>query len=329
MPEVAAPIAGSVISSAISGGGSKSAAKTQSASADAATKLQRDIYEQNRQDQMPWLKAGGGAINQLSYLLGLSPQALGASTQSNVAPNTIAASSPATGYYAGNDGYLYYQGKQTPIKVDSVQGQDTLKRSPNGTKVFDTKTGKSIESFTTTSTTASESPYADVNKGLGAYGSLSKPFGMSDYQADPGYAFRMSEGQKALERSAASKGGLLSGMAIKATDRYSQGLASQEYQSAYDRYNTNQTNLYNRLAGISGTGQTAASNAGNAGQNYANQAGEYALQKGNVQAAGQVGNTNAWSTGLSNLFGGGNGGGYNYSQTAPSNFPWSANYRGG
>ena len=30
------------------------------------------------------------------------------------------------------------------------------------------------------------------------------PFGMQQFQADPGYGFRLSEGQKALERSAAS-----------------------------------------------------------------------------------------------------------------------------
>lgn len=57
-----------------------------------------------------------------------------------------------------------------------------------------------------------------------------------EFQADPGYAFRLSEGMKALERSAAARGGLLSGGAGKAFQRYGQDLASQEYGNAFDRF---------------------------------------------------------------------------------------------
>lgn len=57
-----------------------------------------------------------------------------------------------------------------------------------------------------------------------------------NFEADPGYAFRMSEGLKGLERSAAARGGLLSGGAGKALQRYGQGLASQEYGNAFDRF---------------------------------------------------------------------------------------------
>jgi hypothetical protein len=45
------------------------------------------------------------------------------------------------------------------------------------------------------------------------------PFGMAQFQADPGYGFRMSEGMKALERSAAARGGLLSGATLKGIQR--------------------------------------------------------------------------------------------------------------
>jgi len=37
-------------------------------------------------------------------------------------------------------------------------------------------------------------------RGIGAGGELVRGFTMGDYQADPGYAFRLSEGQKALDR---------------------------------------------------------------------------------------------------------------------------------
>ena len=57
-------------------------------------------------------------------------------------------------------------------------------------------------------------------------------FGMEQFQQDPGYAFRLAEGQKALERSAAARGGLMSGAALKAATRYGQEMGSQEFQNA-------------------------------------------------------------------------------------------------
>lgn len=59
--------------------------------------------------------------------------------------------------------------------------------------------------------------------------------GQALLEQDPGYAFRMAEGKKALEQSQAAKGGLFSGEAGKELARYSQGLASQEYGAAADR----------------------------------------------------------------------------------------------
>lgn len=60
-------------------------------------------------------------------------------------------------------------------------------------------------------------------------------FTADQMQVDPGYAFRLSEGQKALDRQAAARGGLISGSALKAATRYGQDMGSQEYQNAYNR----------------------------------------------------------------------------------------------
>lgn len=116
------------------------------------------------------------------------------------------------------------------------------------------------------------------------YGSLLKSFGMSDYQADPGYQFRLSEGNKGLERALASKGQFASmnPAAAKALTGYGQEMASQEYGNAYNRYNADQSNIFNRLAAITGTGQTA-SNAMNAtGSNYGNAASDLYTGMGNA-----------------------------------------------
>ena len=70
------------------------------------------------------------------------------------------------------------------------------------------------------------------NTSAQGYGSLANNFSMSDFEQDPGYAFRMSEGLKAIDRTAASRGGMLSGAALKAAGRYGQDYASNEYQNA-------------------------------------------------------------------------------------------------
>ena len=131
-------------------------------------------------------------------------------------------------------------------------------------------------------------------------------FGAGDYQADPGYAFRLSEGQKALERQAAARGGLISGGALKAAQRYGQEMGSQEYQNAYNRaftgYGTDvarENQLYNRQAALAGIGQTSTNLVNQAGQNYATNAGNLMTGGAAAQAAGQVGQANALTGGLS------------------------------
>ena len=144
------------------------------------------------------------------------------------------------------------------------------------------------------------------NTAAQGYGRYAKDFGMGDFQADPGYGFRMSEGMKALDRTAAARGGLISGGALKAAQRFGQDLGSQEYQNAFNRYQTNRTNQLQPLGNLMTLGQNAASNTGSAAQNYGNQAGEAYMGAGNARASGYVGSANALNSALS--------GGMNYLQ---------------
>jgi hypothetical protein len=136
------------------------------------------------------------------------------------------------------------------------------------------------------------------NAGAAGYGSAAKTFSMADFEQDPGYAFRMEEGLKALDRTAASRGGMLSGAALRGATRYGQGLASEEYQNAYNRYNTNRANILNPLQSLAGQGQTTANTLGTAGQNYATNAGNAYMNAGNAAASGYVGSANAWNNAL-------------------------------
>ena len=65
------------------------------------------------------------------------------------------------------------------------------------------------------------------NKGQAGYGSAAKNFGMSDFNADPGYQFRVSEGEKAIDRAARARGLYNSGGTMKALDRYLTSLAAR------------------------------------------------------------------------------------------------------
>jgi len=123
-------------------------------------------------------------------------------------------------------------------------------------------------------------------------------FGMDQFQADPGYAFRLSEGQKALDRSAAARGGLISGSALKAASRYGQEMGSQEYQNAFNRYQTERASQLAPLQSLAGIGQTTASNLGALGANNAQAIGNYLTGGANAQAAGTVGLANAFGSGL-------------------------------
>ncbi len=157
---------------------------------------------------------------------------------------------------------------------------------------------------------------------------------LEELQLDPGYDFRKREGQQAIERSAAARGGVLGGGVLKDLTNYAQGAASQEYANAFDRFTKTTQNRFNNLFSVSGRGRDVSSEQGknliaggqfganlNVGsaeyagdKNYdatrlasqnligtAQQGGEYDTQGANARASGIVGGTNA-------LWGGINGG---------------------
>lgn len=117
------------------------------------------------------------------------------------------------------------------------------------------------------------------------YGGLTETFGADQFEADPGYQFRLDEGNQALERRLAAQGKTFSPEAAKALQGYGQNLASQEYGNAFDRYNVGQSNIYNRIAGLSGAGQQAGAQLTSAGQNYAGNVGQTAASLASTNIA--------------------------------------------
>ncbi|HKR17727.1 hypothetical protein [Rhizorhapis sp.] len=115
----------------------------------------------------------------------------------------------------------------------------------------------------------------------------------SDFYNSPGYLFRLNEGQKAIERSAAARGGLYSGATMKAVNTHAQGVASDEFN-----------NYVARLQSLAGVGQSATGSTAEAGQAYASGASQAAQQAGAARASAYANTGNAINSAVSGAAGG-------------------------
>ena len=141
------------------------------------------------------------------------------------------------------------------------------------------------------------------------YGKYAKDFGMSDFTTDPGYQFRLDQGMKALNASAAAKGMGVSGANIKGALGYGTDMGNQYYQQAFNNYQTNRNNQLAPLQSLYAGGQAAAAGSAaqagalgqNLGQTYTNLGqglGQAAVAGGNAQASGYLNSANAVTNAL-------------------------------
>ena len=132
---------------------------------------------------------------------------------------------------------------------------------------------------------------------------LTHQFTAQDFQnnMDPGYQFRLQQGMMAAQNQANQAGGLIGGNAMRGLQDYAQGLASQEYANAFNRYQTQRSNIYNTLASIAGLGQASQAQSNQMAQNLSNNLTGLTTAAGAAQAAGQIGAANAISGGLQGL----------------------------
>lgn len=135
------------------------------------------------------------------------------------------------------------------------------------------------------------------------------PFTTEKFQADPGYAFRLKEGLRALESSAAARGGLLSGNQMRDITQFGQELGSQEFTNAFNRYQAERNARLNPLQSLAGMGQTTSQNIAGAAGRLGEQIGSNLIQGGAARASGYMGMANALSGGLSQYLA------YNQNQT--------------
>lgn len=243
------------------------AAEMQAQAAQQANQLQEAMWRQQLKANAPWQQAGRGALNGAGGLM------------KRLNPTT----------------YQFNQDERNAFQTN---------RMNQVRNEFKGKTDAEYQSMVDASWKQHEAAMNQQQMENGEYEvdpELTRSFTMADYQQDPGFDFRMKQGQKALERSAAARGGLRSGATLKALTQYGQDFASNEYGKAYDRFNQNQGNRFNRLSSIAGFGSTANAQNAAASQNYANQSGANTMASGDSQAAARISQGKIWGDTLSNL----------------------------
>jgi hypothetical protein len=269
-----AVVGGAVIGGVATSKAGSKAASAQRHAADQANDTELQMYNQNREDQAPYREIGYQALGELGRGMGFGGYTDGtpSSSATTTAPLSFDEWSKSNPIGVGD-----YRGQRGAINQGRAQTEQRAQYD-NYVKNFQPAT-TATPGAPSTSTT----PVGDFNR----------DFTLADFQKDPGYQFRMDEGEKALEASAAARGGLLSGANLKAIGRYGQDYASGEYSNAYNRFNNDRTTRFNRLSAVAGTGQAATNQVGQQGAQVASSVAANQTAVGNANAARSINNGNA------------------------------------
>lgn len=279
--------------------------------------LQREQFNRSIELQEPFRQSGLNATNKLNYLLGLSETGRGATDpQVTAIRNRLL---PQFTEYRNTPGL---RGAELDAAVNAevakwaaagfnateFDRQNIRQAKSQGGSAEWTRDAE-LEAAVNAELAKSQAATGQTGGRGGEFGSLMRDFSMADYQADPGYAFRQSEGEKALQRAASAGGRSDSGRAYKDLMRFNSGLASDEYGNAFNRFQINRQNKLNPLQSMAGLGQTTANTMSQAGQNFANSAGNALgaygastganiLGAGNARASGYIAQGNAMQNAL-------------------------------
>lgn len=252
---------------------SSNAAKKQgqavqnAASESNATNLQ--IYNQQRQDLMPWMTTGTAALSRIEGLLGLAQpggQQPGAAAPTTQGGGVVANQGVGGGGWGDPNGdrSLKYAGQDGRSLGGVATGQSAL-----------VGTGQ-VGSGQQTSANA-----------------LAQPAGQYDsFYNSPGYQFRLTEGQRQLNTGLASRGQLFSGDAGREAIQYGQNFASNEF-------NTHLNQLFN----AAGMGQTSTGQSNAAGANYAQGVNQNNMTSANALASSYGTQANSWQNALGTVGG--------------------------
>lgn len=237
------------------------ATAAQTKAADQQIDFQKEIYADQTQRFAPFLGGGTNALAALNFEMGLGARPMIGGTPAAI--ETISGASrvePIWETRGRND-------NRVQVGTREVPGASRFR--VNGRE------------FATMDEAAE---FAAANRTGGTeYGGFTKT---------PGYEFRRQQGIDAIDASAATRGGLMSGRTLQDLTTFGDGIASQEYGT-----------YMNRLSGLTDMGMGAAGMQATAGNNAAAGVNAALANKGNAQAAGAIAGGNAMAGMVNNLSG--------------------------
>ena len=202
---------GSLGGGAIGSNAANEAARLQSQALNRGIDLQTAQWLQQQQNLAPYLQAGQGGLAQLQQLAGREQPSMASSYPTQVK----------------RQWYDYGVPSATPGWTPQDYG--TARAERRGLSL-DARQGPQAQDYRYT---PGQTPDAAAYRYTP--GAVPTLYGQELLANDPGVQFRMDEGRKALEASAAARGGLLSGPTLAALQRQGQELSSQEYGQAWNR----------------------------------------------------------------------------------------------
>lgn len=237
-----------IIGASKASGAAKDASRAQVQASNQALDVQMQQFREQQATQAPFLESGLNATNKLNALFGL-PQ----TTAPTSTPQQPAGAAPPK-FGGGRLGGLLNQLSEQGV-------------------------------FTPSAVPAPQSGLQSVEAPQDIAGAQEQAF--ADFETSPGFQFRLDEAQRAVESSAAARGGLLSGKGLRGETEVSQNIASQEFG-----------NYVSALQSLAGLGPTAAAQQNQASSTFAANQSTSLANIGNARASGFINQANAFTGGL-------------------------------
>jgi hypothetical protein len=274
-------LAGAAIGAAVIGAGamaasSSAASSAQTSASNRAINSQLGMFNTTQANLSPFQAAGAGATNILSQLLGFKPQVNGGVQYGQMTDDQKEQALTALRQQYGGD----------EAKAEAAFG---ARGAMGGQGFGDLVPGLSGGAL-------------PLPNGLTA-GMLTQTFQPTQAQleATPGYQFNLTQGEKAVTNSAASRGLGVSGAALRGAADYASGLADTTYQNQFNNFQTQQNNLYNRLSGLADLGESAGAGVGTAATQTGSGIAGSNIGIGNAQAAAAMASGNSVASGANNV----------------------------
>lgn len=308
MPAGWAAAAAAVGGALISADASKSAANKQASAANQAGNTQLQMFNTVNAQNAPYRDAGYNALSQIMYGSGMGPNPadvhVGGDFSGSLVDTSGGMPRPVATLYASNPAYrkAWDDAQMAHDQWAMGKGGAAGYTSNSDASAIDKAVRANLPATGDTATLPGSST-GGMQTGSNDIGGLfTHQFNANDLNANmaPNYAFVLDQGQRAARNAGNLQTGLVSGNTMKGLEDYTQGLAGNQYQQAFNNFTTNQNNIFNRLSTIAGYGPGANQTTANAGTNLAGNIGSAQLAGGAAQAAGTVGSANALSGGLNN-----------------------------